>query len=83
MMPQQKLRNGNGPRQTYYVNKPIKSPHKTMFKTPSPLTYQFAHKKQMQHQNGKKMSTSLLSSFMLTQHLCMFEPKSGGSTRIR
>lgn len=45
-MPQQKSRNGNGPRQTYYVNKPIKSPHKTSFKTPVPLTYQFADKRQ-------------------------------------
>lgn len=47
-MPQQKKpRNGNGPRQTYYLNKPIKSPHKTTFKTPPPLTYQFAYKKQV------------------------------------
>lgn len=78
-----KPHNGNGPRQTYYVHKQLKAPHKTMFKaSPSPLTYQFAHKTQMNH-SGKPISVNLLSNLMLTQHLCTFDPKPGGSYKIR
>lgn len=79
-MPQHKPHNGTGPRQTYYVNKPIKSPHKTMFKAPPPLTYQFGHKKQT---SGRyKLPVSLLSSFMIAQNVCAFDSKSDGSSPI-